>query len=824
MKKYLNALKQVLPSLRLDYILLFCSAFLINYCTLGYRFLTSSNMLELVNLPIYTILFTLAIVFIGVAISYYFSKKFFLKLVVGYFIYAASSYFIFITRNVNNSDLLPLKFLKNGFLELKFIVPSLIILAIGIISRYLFRELGLRSKFNQLGYSYTKELYLLSILTSSFAINDDKLFRNISSNLDIFLNEDLSGYFPRILALTTGVMLIGFLLVSFFIFKALSDFKSNQPSIEMAITSSLFWAVVFNYTLQLGIRTDEALFGQFIFPGGTLYQIIILFLVYLTVYILINKYVYASVLISFSGIAVSVANYIKSNMRNEPLLVTDFSWLKQFKLILSFVDSKIAILTVLAVLASIVAIVFLRKRWVAGQIIKQNKIRLIMAASILSAFVAVYSIFVNEENKRIVDGIPVVSKVNNWLDIAYMGHMTNARYKSLMYVWTKQLTKPIMERPEDYSEEKIEELVDKYTKRAQAINEERSADISERTVIYILSESLADPSRIPTVTLSKDIIPNIRTIISKNTGGLMRSDGYGGGTANMENQSLLSLPYYNLSSAVSVMNTEVVPKMNYLPSISNLYDSKNRIAIHLGGAATYSRNDFYRRLGFEKFIATDGTAFEPEVIEEVGLYPSDEATYENILLNIDESKSQFFSVITYQNHIPWLYGEPSDVFGSSPEFTDAQNSELSNYARLVYQTDIVTKEFLDKLSQLNKDVTVVFYGDHLPGLYPDSIFSDNPELQYQAEYFIWSNHESKKLDYDYVNSSDFTAALLAHTDSKVTPYYALMTDVLDYASINQTQLSDDARTIANDLKLIQYDLMAGAKYLSRNENFFSKQP
>lgn len=54
----------------------------------------------------------------------------------------------------------------------------------------------------------------------------------------------------------------------------------------------------------------------------------------------------------------------------------------------------------------------------------------------------------------------------------------------------------------------------------------------------------------------------------------MHSDGYGGGTANMEFQTLTSLPFYNISPTVSVLYTEVFPKIHDVPSISNTYSSK----------------------------------------------------------------------------------------------------------------------------------------------------------------------------------------------------------------------------------------------------------
>lgn len=57
----------------------------------------------------------------------------------------------------------------------------------------------------------------------------------------------------------------------------------------------------------------------------------------------------------------------------------------------------------------------------------------------------------------------------------------------------------------------------------------------------------------------------------------MISDFYGGGTANMEIQALTGLSYSNLSPSVSVMNTEVLPKMSYIPSISDSYTDDEKL-------------------------------------------------------------------------------------------------------------------------------------------------------------------------------------------------------------------------------------------------------
>ena len=176
--------------------------------------------------------------------------------------------------------------------------------------------------------------------------------------------------------------------------------------------------------------------------------------------------------------------------------------------------------------------------------------------------------------------------------------------------------------------------------------------------------------------------------------------------------------------------------------------------------------------------------------------------------------------MTMQNHGQWFATDLSDITASGEGLTSDQNASLTNYARLLSYTDSSTAEFLQKLEGIDKKITVVFYGDHLPGLYPQTMFNNNPELQYLTDYFIWSNHGTAKYDYPLVNSSDFPAELLVHTNSRVSPYYALLTEVLNKASVDKDKLDSDGKQIANDLKMIQYDLTEGKGYILNHSDFF----
>ena len=104
-----------------------------------------------------------------------------------------------------------------------------------------------------------------------------------------------------------------------------------------------------------------------------------------------------------------------------------------------------------------------------------------------------------------------------------------------------------------------------------------------------------------------------------------------------------------------------------------------------------------------------------------------------------------------QNQSHWSESTPEDLTAIGEKFSDEENAKLLNYSRLLTHTDSDTQSFLESLSKIDKKITVVFYGDHLPGLYPESAFKNNPEGQYQTDYFIWSNFDAPKLNYPLVN-------------------------------------------------------------------------
>ena len=754
---------------------------------------------------------------LGRYISKFLRKETFIAIVVVFFIYILFSYLLEITRNLNDFSYKIWDIDKNHLWQTNSLYLIIPILAFGIINKYILKK-GKQEPFKTFNINYQNLNFMETLVVSQLFIimclTDSKL-PAVMDKLSLFLeftNTNSEQYIFRLIVFVIYIVLVS-TIPSFVLVKGMRDVINNRSSFSVAFTFSALFALIFNYTIQDSLKADVIILDLRLFTGATLFQIIIFFALFLLIYLICNSFLFPTIICIFLGVVTTIANSLKFQFRQEPILPSDLAWLKTPRTLLSYADGNYGMYILLSV--SIVTIFYLavRKYILPNKLIQNFKHRLALILLICSFFATVTGIFSSKKDGRVAENIPVISILNNYHDLTWYGNTINSQLRSLSFVWFSQMSETVMTQPNGYSQSKIRSLEEKYKQLADSLNSNRSNLISEQTVVYVLSESFSDPERLSGISITTNPIPNIRDIKSRTTSGLMQSDGYGGGTANMEFQTLSGLPYYNLSPSISVLYTEIVPRMNVFPAISDQFGSNNRIAIHLASPTNYSRDIIYKTLGYDKFISLGTSGLS---VYRQGENYSDASSYQLVLDNLKKEQNQFFSVITMQNHAPWSESEPSNLMAQGEGFTADENNKLVNYTRLLYHTDNATKEFLDKLSKIDKKITVVFYGDHLPGLYPQSAFKDHPENQYLTDYFIWSNYETPKLNYPLVNSSDFSALLLEQTNSKVSPYYALLTEVLHKASVDKKALDSSAQEIADDLKLIEYDMVGGKGYLSKD--------
>lgn len=420
----------------------------------------------------------------------------------------------------------------------------------------------------------------------------------------------------------------------------------------------------------------------------------------------------------------------------------------------------------------------------------------------------------------------------------------------------RQLNPKVMEKPEGYSEATMKQVAKRYAKAAESINAKRSANLNDSTVVYVLSESFSDPSRVPGLKVNKDSMPNIRKIKEDTTSGYMLSSGYGGGTANLEYMGLTGMSMANFDSSLSSPYQQLVPGQHWTPTINQLWGApKNSIGVHPYESSMYSRAINYKKFGFSHFYTLTG----PDIIshqDKLGSSPyvSDEAAYKSTLEELKKTKfNQFIQLITMQNHMPYHDWYPNNEFTAQSTTGTAlgktEQESIQTYQKGAAITDQETEKFLKQLDKIDKPITVVFYGDHLPGIYSTASEDSNNSLAlHLTDYFIWSNKASssqgnKAENSAYTSPNFFMAQTAEHMNAKVSPFIAFLTQMHQKISameppvVNQIQgwqripegqslyldasgkpmaASDfDKKTqqLVDDYKLIQYDITTGRNYL-----------
>ncbi|MGR4773979.1 LTA synthase family protein [Bifidobacterium adolescentis] len=585
---------------------------------------------------------------------------------------------------------------------------------------------------------------------------------------------------------------------------------------------------------------------------------------YVILLMLTNRFWVATPIFLAVTFIVAVIEHFKVSIRYEAILPSDLNFLKaDAGNLMGFMPAGAQwtiLIAVVAFAAFVALFVFLNRldarhgRLFRGSDKRSRSVNAIARLLLIllpGLFFTLYSMQVSTVGSWAKGFATVMGDKPSMWDSVY-----DAQRNGPLVAFTRQLNPKVMVKPDDYSEETMKQVAARYEKAAKKINAKRSANMTDSTVIYVLSESFSDPSRVPGLKVNKDSMPKIREIKQNTTSGLMLSSGYGGGTANLEYMGLSGLSMANFDSSLTSPYQQLVPSEHWMPTINQMWGaSKNSIGLHPYESSMYSRATNYKKFGFSHFYTLTG----PDVIShqdkiDDSPYVSDEATYQSTLEEVRKTKSnQFLQVITMQNHMPYHdWYKHNDFKASSTTgkpLKDDEKESIETYQKGASLTDGATAGFLSELDKLDKPVTVVFYGDHLPGIYSSASADDDNSLAlHQTDYFIWSNKASgtqgNKIDNaEYSSPNFFVAQAAEHMDAKVSPYLAFLTEMHSKISameppvVNNIQGWDripegqniylnskgepmaeddfDAETkqLLADYRLIQYDITTGKNYL-----------
>ena len=628
-------------------------------------------------------------------------------------------------------------------------------------------------------------------------------------------------------------------------------------ALEVGVSSSSTRVQLSSPTVGFGFVSKMWTDGNFVF----VLNVILVALLYLMLLMLFNRFWTASIVILAVGIIVAAIEHFKVEIRYEAILPADLGFLgSNTGNMLTFIPAgaHVTILVALGAFAVLLALILVLRHFDGrkGRMIRTDNLSLNLTSRLILLLLpilvfALYCIHVSTTDSLANKFSRALGDTPSMWDSVY-----DAQRNGPLVAFTRQLNPKIMDKPSNYSEETMKKVAARYQKEAETINASRTNNLTDSTVVYVLSESFSDPSRVPGLKTNKDSMPNIRKIKAGTTSGLMLSSGYGGGTANLEYMGLSGLSMANFESSLSSPYQQLVPSQHWTPTINQLWGAPvNSLGYHPYESSMYSRATNYKKFGFSHFYTLTG----PDVIKyqdkiDESPYVSDKSSYDSALEGIRSGKTnKFIQIITMQNHMPYHeWYENNDYTAESTPGTplgDDEQQSIETYQKGVEITDQATQEFLNELDALDKPVTVVFYGDHLPGIYSSASEDGNNSLAlHLTDYFIWSNKASssqgnKASDAAYSSPNFFVAQAADHMNAKVSPYLAFLTEMHSkiaameppvvnkiqgwdripegqniYLDQNGNPMSTDdfdkeTKQLLADYKLIQYDITAGKNYL-----------
>lgn len=538
-----------------------------------------------------------------------------------------------------------------------------------------------------------------------------------------------------------------------------------------------------------------------------------------------------------------VASILKIQTRDEPILPSDLSAATAPKELLSMVNPVVLVIALAAIIVVLLFFIYLERRAHSFYMLPWSRIIIAVLACIYLGSFA----WANHSQSLTFRYLQSIS------DTPYFySQLRGARMNGTVLQFANNVDVTAMKKPAGYSRARMEKLEQKYRWQAQQINQHRRYNsVNSQDLVFVLSESYADPRLLPGLKITGGNPTSYYDQLAKHeTSGLMLSSGYGGGTANMEYQALTGFSMANFSPTMPTPYSQLVPYQKHPFSVNQFFQSS--VGIHPFSANLYSRKTVFRKFGFQRFYHLDGgdhLTYTHHIDKSPRI--SDDSAYKEATLHLKGTRGRFIQLSTMQNHMPYKpnYYQQVKYHVTAPWIKDPDvATTIGAYAEGLHYTDKALKSWTHQLDQLKQPVTVVWYGDHLPGIYSGLSMGRNGIKMHETNYFIYQNAAAKKADagaepmpHKLVSPNEFPALAFNAMNVKVSPYLALLTveakelpamslptngtarnnaaHQAGMTFVNQhgkaVKLTKKQKRLLHDYQLVQYDLTAGHHYLQK---------
>lgn len=326
----------------------------------------------------------------------------------------------------------------------------------------------------------------------------------------------------------------------------------------------------------------------------------------------------------------------------------------------------------------------------------------------------------------------------------YSKHWNNdgAAYNGYLLNFILQIKEVFVSEPDGYENDAVELLERQY-------NGESTDCVSCSDIIVIMDESFADFAVFGNnIFQCEKVTPFIDSMRENTIHGYLCASVFGGGTPNSEYELLTgntmaflplgSIPYQQYFSENAYSLVSVLKNQGY-----------NCVAMHPYYASGWMRKTVYPMMGFDEAYFLEDFPQEKLIRE----YVSDQEMFEEIIRihqQQDENTPLFLFGVTMQNHGGYTYEGPNYEATISLEGYSQDYPEAEQYLSLIHETDKAVEYLIGYYAAIDRDVVIVFYGDHMPkvenAFYEElnggSFDTLDEQMQKQmVPFFVWANYD-----------------------------------------------------------------------------------
>ena len=348
--------------------------------------------------------------------------------------------------------------------------------------------------------------------------------------------------------------------------------------------------------------------------------------------------------------------------------------------------------------------------------------------------------------KRLLAGIPTIALVAGLVLLGMRGHVSEqwqlhgVNRNGFMLNFAIEVRYSVIRKPENYDPEALE---------AMAADYPAPSPEPGPTVIAIMDESFAD-FRVfgEKFQTNQPVMPFLDTLQENTIRGFALSSVYGGGTANSEYEFLTGNSLAFLPSGCICYQQYVRDETH-----SVITELKNRgyycLAMHPYFETGWMRNKVWPSMGFDECLFLDDFPRE----DLVRSFVSDQEMFEKIVERYETRDPEvplFIWGVTMQNHGGYTYSGSDFQATVTLEGLENEYPTAEQYLTVIHETDNALEYLINYFRQVDDDVVILFYGDHLPKL-PDPFWEEihggpfdtlaQKELRYTIPFFVWTNYD-----------------------------------------------------------------------------------